>query len=426
MKQEYGGLVDWLLCLLVIVITSLRVPRLSRRSGRDVARSDATAGSSLPERRDKSTGVNHQRKFDTALFVAILGSLPTPLVALLQWNGVVSVNWKLSVLGYGLLISLALWAFWKWEGASRWRPTRRYVGAATILLLLAGASVAGVVNQYRREHSISPAIDKPALEASFFVLDPWNTPLREITVPREQDTVTVDLSPFNSGKRNAHHVTLWYRICDQCQYTNEPEGALRANGASEFDRQFDIQEIAAGSLGEKISVTIRVPPTLEHFWLGMFYTCDDCAPVDAKHPQMLRVHIAPKADQNGESELVFVNTQLAKESLPSERSCLIVTIKNIGNRTASARLEGFLLTRSTKHPPEEPKADAADFAPGVPTRWRACLPSSGSPPLGIKLRLDYLNAGKKRSKCLDGVWDYSVNMLTAHIAGECPIGRRFP
>ena len=72
-----------------------------------------------------------------------------------------------------------------------------------------------------------------------------------------------------------------------------------------FDRQFNVTEIAAGTLGEPISITMRVPATLEHFWMGMFYTCDGCDPVDANSPQMLRVHIGDqKIEQRSRVEEV--------------------------------------------------------------------------------------------------------------------------
>jgi hypothetical protein len=41
-----------------------------------------------------------------SLFTAIVFGILTPLIALLQWNGVLSVGWKLSLAGYFVLAAI--------------------------------------------------------------------------------------------------------------------------------------------------------------------------------------------------------------------------------------------------------------------------------------------------------------------------------
>src|ERR1700683_311766 len=300
-EQHYGDWKDWLFCLAIIVALEARFPgRASQnprgrspRYWRKHREAEIKAEGNMLKK--KAPTAVTPTKFDTPLVVAILSNIPTPLVALLQWNGVLSVNWKLSSLGYAVLVFLGLWAFWKWESVSHWNRTWRLGIASAMVLFLGTASVIGVVNQYRRENLPTSSTDKSKLEASFFTLDPRITPLREITVPRVRNTVTVEVSALNSGTKDAQNVKLWYRICDKCKYEREPIGAVQGKGAAEFDRQFNISEIAAGTLSEKISLPVIVPDTLQHFWIGMFYTCDDCLPVEVKNPQMLRVHIGSGA-----------------------------------------------------------------------------------------------------------------------------------
>jgi hypothetical protein len=93
-----------------------------------------------------------RKKLDTSLFTAIVFGILTPLIALLQWNGVLSVGWKLSLVGYFVLTAIGLGAFWKWEVASNWKPFKRYGWASIMLAVLVGVSVTGIVKQYGTEH----------------------------------------------------------------------------------------------------------------------------------------------------------------------------------------------------------------------------------------------------------------------------------
>lgn len=168
----------------------------------------------------------------------------------------------------------------------------RISGKAT-LLEAAGASAPEPVA--KRTKSVPPRSEGPGdvkLEATFHTLDPERTPLREITVPLTGDVVTLELNTVNSGTRIAEDVDVWFRICDLCQYAEEPLRGVKPDGSIEADRQFHFPRIDPGTLGERITMKIRVPVTLRHFWVGMFYSCVGSPQVDPKHPQELRVHIS--------------------------------------------------------------------------------------------------------------------------------------
>jgi hypothetical protein len=72
--------------------------------------------------------------------------------SLLQWNGVVTVRWELSTLGYVIATVLCLWSFSRWEVPARWKRIWRWAATALIAIALLSAGSLGVITEYRREH----------------------------------------------------------------------------------------------------------------------------------------------------------------------------------------------------------------------------------------------------------------------------------
>jgi hypothetical protein len=100
---------------------------------------------------------------DTGLFVAIVGIVLMLVIALLQWNGVVTVRWGISALGYSFLVIVSIVAFWKWEVSAMWETGRRWVSAILLTVVLAAISMLGISTQYEREHPPIAAQHKPEL-----------------------------------------------------------------------------------------------------------------------------------------------------------------------------------------------------------------------------------------------------------------------
>lgn len=96
------------------------------------------------------------KHIDTGLFLTIIGLAGTGIIALLQWNGVVTVRWAWSAVGYALLVVLSLWAFWNWEVIHRSRQAARIASSVLFGSLLVAIPSIGVVSQYRREHEQPP------------------------------------------------------------------------------------------------------------------------------------------------------------------------------------------------------------------------------------------------------------------------------
>lgn len=106
------------------------------------------------------------KTLDTSLFVAILSFPVTGIIALLQWNGVVTVHWALSLVGYVALSSLSLWSFWRWEFVHNLDMVVRFLFSVVLGMLLVVVSTLGVASQYRREHPRS-VLSATALNANF-------------------------------------------------------------------------------------------------------------------------------------------------------------------------------------------------------------------------------------------------------------------
>jgi hypothetical protein len=109
--------------------------------------SESARGTETPD------GTMRRGRLDTGLFITILGVLAVPLTFVLQANGVVTVSWILSLLIYPAIVVGFVWAFLKWEGASRWNPVARYCSLIITGLLLLAISSYGVIEEYRKEHT---------------------------------------------------------------------------------------------------------------------------------------------------------------------------------------------------------------------------------------------------------------------------------
>jgi hypothetical protein len=107
-------------------------------------------------------------RMDTTLLVSIIFGVLALLGIVLQWNGVVTVPWKYSAVIYVVLSGLAVYSFWIWETAAKWRTVKRIIWVGIAALFFLGISSVGVVTQYRRENVtvITHTFENPDLVAS--------------------------------------------------------------------------------------------------------------------------------------------------------------------------------------------------------------------------------------------------------------------
>jgi hypothetical protein len=160
-EQSYGDWADRWFCLAIVVALEARLPYMANRNpdGHSPkywnkhpearARAEAKSQSSI-----RQTIPVQRQTIDTAFFVAIVFGILTPLIALLQWNGVVTVGWKLSLFGYAVMTFIVVTAFWYWERASAWSYPKRYSWLFGTFMVLSVISATGVTKQYRHEHPL--------------------------------------------------------------------------------------------------------------------------------------------------------------------------------------------------------------------------------------------------------------------------------
>lgn len=64
--------------------------------------------------------ISSKGRLDAPLFVAIVGIVLMLIIALLQFNGVVTVLWGISAIAYGFLMVVSVVAFWNGEVSASW------------------------------------------------------------------------------------------------------------------------------------------------------------------------------------------------------------------------------------------------------------------------------------------------------------------
>src|SRR5262249_37019245 len=123
-----------------------------------------------------------------------------------------------------------------------------------------------------------------------FYLTPDKTLNKEL--PIEKGVVTVTFSVMNNGPVVATDPAIWLRICNECDYAEEPVGFEKVPGAWPKEREKKLQRILAGTHLPEMSVKVRPESDLSGFEIGMWYTCDNCEPVTFETGQKATIMIS--------------------------------------------------------------------------------------------------------------------------------------
>lgn len=115
--------------------------RQGRRARREQARELAK------EILQNNKGTRDTKHHDTSLFFTIIGLAATVVFALLQGNGVVTMRWTLSAIGYVVMTGLCLWSFSQWDIAASWNRLWRTLTAILIVTVLLGTGSIGVITE---------------------------------------------------------------------------------------------------------------------------------------------------------------------------------------------------------------------------------------------------------------------------------------
>lgn len=133
---------------------------------------------------------------------------------------------------------------------------------------------------------IAPEPKQAQIGVSFYNDDVVRTPSHNIEVvvdPVDQVTFSVDIAAYGIGDTAAKNVKYWIRVCGGCAWASEPKGSSSVP-EKPLDRQFVVSEVLPNVSIPKITLEVKRPPAASPIYLGFYYTCDNCAPLDSTKP----------------------------------------------------------------------------------------------------------------------------------------------
>jgi len=128
---------------------------------------------------------------------------------------------------------------------------------------------------------IEQPLEQAELEATFsdhpgLPPEPNQHTLRKITVPRQADgTVEFTITVVNRSKVQARTGGIFVRLCRKCNFDKEPLGFKKAQGAPEYDRYTDMDNLPAG-LAINIPLKVKPPPSSSGFEVEVTPRCENC------------------------------------------------------------------------------------------------------------------------------------------------------
>jgi hypothetical protein len=129
------------------------------------------------------------------------------------------------------------------------------------------------------------------LQFSFWPIDPATEKIiKEVTAPIVNGIVIVEFTAKSTGDLQAKKGQIWIQICDQCSFAEEPEGSEGVHN-DPIVRRKRFDSIAPGVYFDKTTLKIMPPAEGEYFTIAFKYSCEQCPPMDNKHPQKLRVNL---------------------------------------------------------------------------------------------------------------------------------------
>lgn len=125
--------------------------------------------------------------------------------------------------------------------------------------------------------------------ATFPFRDIKQVPVTTTTASRGSEKfITLQFLIYNPSDVNATDGSLMLRICDLCEYADEPQGFVKVTNGNPRDREFDFRDIWAKSLMAPLSAHIIIPPTVSSFEIRVWINCQTCS---TGTPQLLNVFL---------------------------------------------------------------------------------------------------------------------------------------
>jgi hypothetical protein len=113
-------------------------------------------------------------------------------------------------------------------------------------------------------------------------------PIKEITVPLNGKTVTLEFTVGNMGEATAQNVDIWIRLCITCSFAREPEGFQQFKGMPSTDRTRTLARLSVNTWMEKMTAEV-VPPPVGDFYVDFISSCDTCG--SKQNKENFKVHV---------------------------------------------------------------------------------------------------------------------------------------
>jgi hypothetical protein len=119
---------------------------------------------------------------------------------------------------------------------------------------------------------------KAVLEFSFYNPDSDEYPLRTITAEAQNVMVRVKVTFRVLGNTTAKNGKVWFRICRECRFAEEPVGFEPPQKDSPQDRRMGFVAVLPGPIHDPIELAIFPPlfPRVGQIRIASYYACENC------------------------------------------------------------------------------------------------------------------------------------------------------
>jgi hypothetical protein len=123
---------------------------------------------------------------------------------------------------------------------------------------------------------------------------------KEISLPSEDGfTVRVPVTARAVGDVTAKNGSLWFRVCNTCNWAKEPDGFGPKDNGKPKDRSITFGTMFPNVILPRMQLEIMTPifPRNDAFTIYTYYACENCPPLDTSKPQVLAVRVTHPKQQ---------------------------------------------------------------------------------------------------------------------------------
>jgi hypothetical protein len=100
--------------------------------------------------------------------------------------------------------------------------------------------------------------------------------IKDISVTKQPDgTVAFNLSVINKSAIQAKSGSVFLRICETCEFAEEPKRFRRPTGAEAYDREMHFDSMMAKT-GFAIPLRVKVPAGVHRIEIAVTVRCENC------------------------------------------------------------------------------------------------------------------------------------------------------